>query len=410
MAKVLLIHPASSNPAKSDLVWPSLGLCRIASYLEAMGHEVMILQDALYRFALDEIVATAIDSEVDFVGIGAMTVQADRALEIAEAIALKGRGKPKIVAGGPHFAALGECEAPLDAVVIGDGELAMQRIITKNCRGVVRGRQVGYYLPIEFKWIEYEKYGDHLINGMRAISILTSRGCPFRCKFCGSPKLFGRKVVDYPVKQVVENIFELTARYGIKAVRIMDDVFTLRTERVRAFCDLVKGSGLTFACLTNVGVVRKPDLRRMKRSGFKTVAIGAESGCKAVLKEARKNINPKKVLEVARVIKEVGLGLEVLFMIGLPGETVQTLVETEDMAIELREIGADRIHFQFFTPFPGCAFADEIAAGQHGTLIEKHFREFHHRKPVFLPFGISYDDLMEVAERLFKLANREIGT
>ena len=84
MGEVVLIHPQSYNPSKSALIWPPLGLCRIASYLEKRGHEVKIIEDALNKYEISEIEEQIGDCKL--VGIGAMTLQTPRARVIASSI------------------------------------------------------------------------------------------------------------------------------------------------------------------------------------------------------------------------------------------------------------------------------------------------------------------------------------
>ena len=396
MGEVVLIHPQNYNPSKSALIWPPLGLCRIASYLEKRGHEVKIIEDALEKWSMKEIIEEIGDCK--FIGIGAMTLQSPRAKAIAESIRYI-HPKKIIIGGGAHFTSY---QMPYNAIVVGDGEKSMAEILEKDFKhGVYHGEPVPYE-PIDFKWIDYGKYGDHLIDGTRAISILTSRGCPFDCKFCGSPTMFGRKVKYYPVADVVNNMVELSEKYGIKAFRIMDDSFTVNRRWVWNFCRFIRDYGFRMACLTHANSVDRETLEVMKETGFEFIAIGVESGSDEILKLCNKNITIDGVKRAVEIIKSVGLKVEALFMLGLPGETSGTLLQSYVIAQELK---ADRTHFQYFTPFPGCEFYDEIRQGKHGHIIDHDFNNYHHRKPTFLPHTISYDDLVEGATMCMEAGN-----
>ena len=402
MSRIALIHTASHNPSKNTMIWPPLGLCRIASYLKDKGHEVYIVEDALdpektYK-KLEEMI------HFDLFGFSAMTLQYPRALEFA--YELNNFPKhPLLVGGGAHFLNAKTFNL-FDAVVSGDGEEAIEKILN-GARGIVIGKPLKEYKPISFDSIQYERYGDHLINGERAISILTSRGCPFKCSFCASPKM--GKVVYYPIKEIVKNIVDLSEKYNIKNIRIMDDSFTVDSDRVKEFCQQIKPHKMNLACLTHVNVVRPEDSKIMKDAGFNNVAIGIESINPEILKLINKGINKNKILQAIICLKEANINIEALFMIGLPGETKETAEETIEFAKKLKkEDDVYRTHFQFFTPFPGSKFSEEIEQGKHGFILNNDWRFFNHRRPVFLPNGISFDDLVSVGKKAFQIENRKI--
>jgi len=401
MAKIALIHTASDNPSQKSMVWPPLGLCRISSYLKSKGHEVHIIEDALehektYK-KLEEII------HFDLFGFSAMTLQYDRAYRFVYQISDFPK-HPILVGGGAHFLDTKE-EGLFDAIVSGDGEIAIEKILNGE-RGIVVGKSLKEYQPISFDDIQYSRYGDHLIDGSRAISIITSRGCPFRCNFCASPKMGG--VVYYPINKVVQNIVDLSNKYNIKNIRVMDDSFTVESKRVKEFCKIIKPHNMNLACLTHISAVRPEDCKIMKEAGFNFVAIGVESANYEITKLANKGINKDKVLKAVSYLQDAKIEIEALFMIGLPGETKKTAEETLNFAKMLKkEYGVKRTHFQFFTPFPGSKFTEEIRQGKHGFILNNDWNKFDHRRPVFLPNGISHDDLVDIGKKSFQIEQRK---
>jgi radical SAM superfamily enzyme YgiQ (UPF0313 family) len=401
-AKVGLIHPSTDNTAKVDLIWPPLGLCRIARFLADHGHQVTIIEDALNRYPIEHIIeATA---NLDFIGVGAMTLQIPRIDYLLEHI--RQHSKATIVYGGPHYSAVKSIASDNEALVIGDGEEAMLDIINGK-RGIIQGEASRDYRAIDFSYVDYLKYGDHLIDGTRAISLVTARGCPFTCKFCQSPDMFKLKVIDYPLDAVIDDMVALSIRYGINAFRIMDDTFTLHHDRVNEFCKRVEPFHWKMSCLTHVKTIRLSTLQNMKQAGFEYVAVGAESADETVLAMADKRQNEADIINALVQITAAGLKAEMLFVIGLPGETPESLAKTIRLAEKLIGMGAYRIHTQFFSPFPGCEFYDNIA--EYGVLIEPDFRQWHHRIPVFVPHGIKLDQMMTLAKQFFAIGGRFIG-
>jgi anaerobic magnesium-protoporphyrin IX monomethyl ester cyclase len=401
--KVGLIHPSTDNKAKVDLIWPPLGLCRIAKFLADHGHEVKIIEDALNRYPIEHIIEATAD--LDFIGVGAMTLQMPRVDYLMDNI--REHSKATIVYGGPHYAAVRKLDSDKDALVIGDGEQAMLDIINGK-RGIIVGETSKDYRDIDFSYVDYLKYGDHLIDGTRAISLVTSRGCPFNCKFCQSPSMFGLTVIDYPLDSVVADMVALSIRYNINAFRIMDDTFTLHHDRVADFCERVAPMKWKMSCLTHVRTIKLQTLKTMRQAGFEYVAVGAESADDTVLAMASKRQSEADIIKAVEMINEADLKAEVLFVIGLPGETPQSLSKTIRLADKLKnEMGAYRIHTQFFAPFPGCEFYDKVA--EYGELIEPDFRNWHHRIPVFIPHGITKNELLVLAKEFFEIGGRMIG-
>jgi anaerobic magnesium-protoporphyrin IX monomethyl ester cyclase len=401
---VTLIHPHSANPANNSAIWPPLGLCRIANFLEKHGHTITIIEDALKNYSMSEIIEQCKNS--DIIGIGAMTIQCNRATDII--LALKEQYKNVIfVAGGPHFASLANQYLNIfDAIVIGDGELGMLDIINGK-RGIITSNTVKEYIPIDFKYIDYMKYGDHLIDNTRAISILTSRGCPYDCKFCASPSLFGRNVTDYNLIDIINNMLILSEKYNIKAFRIMDDNFALNNNKVKEFCKMIKPYNFTMSCLTSAKTVRKDIIDIMYDAGFKFLALGIESGNQNILNIANKNINKKLVINAAKIINDSGIKLEALFMLGLPGETEDTIEESITFA---KSLNAYRTHVQFYTPLVGSTFYNEIKNGKHGIILDENTNNYNHRMPVFLPNTITKEKFIVKAQIFFDFIQRKIGT
>ena len=397
--KIGLLHPKTQSTAKATLIWPPLGLCRIAKTLQLAGHTVTIIEDALKNLSLDEILHAT--SQLDVLGIGAMTLQSRRTEEIITAI--RAASTIPIVCGGPHYSSTRILPPGATALVVGDGETAFLDVIAGK-DGIIYGKPAKDYINVDFSLINYSKYGDHLIDGTRAISLLTARGCPFDCKFCGSPAMFGRCVTSYPLQLVVDNMRELSEKYNISAFRIMDDTFTISQKRVSEFCDIVKQYHWRMSCLTNIKTINLETLQQMKSAGFEFIAIGAESADQTVLMTANKHQTADEITEAVSIINDAGLKAEVLFMIGLPNETAQSLEKTIEFSKKLK---AFRVHAQFFTPFPGCEFYDALPS--LGKIIEQDQSTWTHRIPVFVPNTISDDDLARLGTEFIMLTGREVG-
>lgn len=406
MMRVLLINPVYSggNP------WMPLGLAKIASYLRIRGITVKILDLNFSDYA------GAIEAVEDYrphlVGTGGMTVQANQAVKVGRLVKMLDKDIP-VVYGGVHFTFKPEEGLKFgDLVITGEGEKTLYDICL-NLPGylhrqdrVVRGEMIADLdstpLPA-YDLLPMEKYRDSLITHEPAISIMTGRGCPYNCLFCASPQLYRRKVRLYSLGYVKRHIEYLVENYRLRHLRIMDDSFTVDRQRVYDFCDLVEKYKLTLSCLAHVKTADYQLFRRMKEVGFKVIAFGVESGNERILKLMGKNISLPDIRGAVSMAREAGLLTELLFMVGNIGETEETVRESIRLAKKINPRESHRREkavfnwFQFATPFPGSRFYH--VAGRYGKVWTNDWDFYHHKKPVFIPWGLDFDTLVQLRER-----------
>jgi anaerobic magnesium-protoporphyrin IX monomethyl ester cyclase len=234
-------------------------------------------------------------------------------------------------------------------------------------------------------------------------SIITSRGCPFRCTFCSSHLTFGRKVRFRSPKNVVDEIEYLIDMYSIKGVSFVDDTFTLDSKRTSAICKeiLSRGLDIEWMCMGRVDTISKDLLKEMKKAGCVSIGYGIESGSQHVLDEyIKKNITLEAAEKTIKITKEAGITSVAYFMIGTPGETLEDINKTVDFA---KRLNPDAVNFSITIPMPGTEMFD--IANKIGKIETKSFRDFDFSKyPIFeshdLPKGKVYD-LHNKADREF---------
>ena len=216
--------------------------------------------------------------------------------------------------------------------------------------------------------------------------VLTSRGCPNCCTFCASPRIWNHRVHFRSIDSVVAELQALKDS-GQRFVQFQDDTFTYRKERLLGLMDeMVKRElGLSWICDTRLTCIDAEILEAMKRAGCARVKVGIESGSPRILKAIRKGITPELALEKTALIKSVGLGLGVYFMIGFPGETNEDARQTIELA---KRIGADYYSLSIVAPYLGTEiYNDHVASG---AVSEKNHWEyfFHQSKELILTSGI----------------------
>jgi len=193
----------------------------------------------------------------------------------------------------------------------------------------------------------------------RDIDIISSRGCPFGCKYCY--KVFGRQFRGRSAEHVVGEMEALKTNYDVDFISFQDDCFVIDKERVYAICDLIDKSSvlqdIRWSCNGRVSVCDLELVRRMRASGCISVAYGIESGSQHILRAMNKQANLEQMKEVIRIGRQAGVRTPLAFMIGYPGETRETVMETvafcQDMNIPLKGM-------TFVCPYPGTPLYAEL--------------------------------------------------
>jgi len=193
------------------------------------------------------------------------------------------------------------------------------------------------------------------VNGLvKQIGILTSRGCPFTCKFCY------RMEQGYRLRSIencLEEIRCLIDKYGVKFVGFHDELFTISKKRTLEFCEEIEKSGLRFNWLCNgrFNIADREQIRAMKKAGCVEISYGLESGEQKILDEMDKKTTIEQILEVSAITKEEGILVTVPSMFGLPGETEQSLNETVETIIATTS-WHDKRTIRPMQPYPGCPY------------------------------------------------------
>jgi magnesium-protoporphyrin IX monomethyl ester (oxidative) cyclase len=394
-------------------VQPPLGVAYLAAYLLRDGHPVGVVdalgeapetitafrrETFLRGLTFDEI-AERIEPDTDLVGISNLFSFAYPAVE-ALAQHIKERfPQVKIVLGGPHptaqyreilesvpavdYVAIGEAEESLLRLVLYlDGKLEHEsltglasrsddgEVVVHSSARRIRALQqesvpfpARHLLPMESYIRTQESHGAS--NG-RWTSILSSRGCPYGCTFCASRRTLW---VSRPAKDVVDEMQECLETWGIREFHFEDDNMTVNEKRLIEICDEIIARGLDVVWQTPNGIrasrTNEKMLRKMKESGCSHVTLAPESGSPRVLKEIiqkGKDFDLDQLAECGRTAHKVGMKVAAYFILGLPGETREEMLESIRYARRLARVGVDEAGFALFIPLPGTPLWD---ASQH---------------------------------------------
>ena len=247
-------------------------------------------------------------------------------------------------------------------------------------------------------------YPDSLFKDV--FPIITSRGCPGNCSFCNTKNIFGRKFRARSAKHVVDEIDLLVKKYHAKEIHIWDDNFTTNKKRVCQIRDLIRSRKLNIKIAFPNGIgadfLDEEILECLKDMGVYSVAIGVESGNQSILDRAGKGIKLEKIEEIFNLTKKLKIETWAFFIIGLPGETKETIMNTIEFA---KKVDPDIAKFHILKPYPGTQVYHEIE--QKGNLLSNDYCRFGiHTPPVHRLPGLAPEDMtryQKLAYRTFYL-------
>ena len=384
--KFVLFFPLTNKDNKHK-VSPPLSLLAIAAPLMKKGIEVEIVDARVEPGYRKKVLDSMADA--DLLGVSSMTgYQIADGLGVSAAVKQKYPEKP-VVWGGYHPSLLADQtvrDKRLDMVIRGQGEEALVELaehlegkralediagLTWRRDGEVvhnperRIADINRFPAMPFDLVDVEKYMDfnRRVHGdiRRAVSYVSSFGCPHACGFCSNPEAYGRKWKGLEAGRVVEEVTGLVERYNLDRVYFDDNNFFASKRRVREICQGLLDSPRKFEWFATIRPAQvlafsDDDLRLIRDSGCTKFMMGAESGDDMVLELINKGSDAGAVLEATRKCREHNIQPSYVFIFGFPTESWRQMQTTLLFMKQLKEIYADtRTTSLFFTPYPGTA-------------------------------------------------------
>ena len=400
--RVVLVFPQMTVydiqvEAATSTVFP-IGLALIAAMLEGANIPVSVIDMVAEELTIEGLVRRVAKIKPDIVGITATTVTYPRTRQIVCALKTW-RPNLLVVLGGPHASLVRDQllrDTEADVVVIGEGEHAMVEIAQAYRDGggfdgiagicfrsggkIVATPRRPFIKDLDslpFPAVHHfaPRVG-RLAERYPVYPVCTGRGCTYACSFCGAAALSGRAYRIRSPENVVAEMAGVARQYGMDQFFFVDDTFTAVSERTYKLCELIAkelpGSHWICECRTNC--VSRHLLRTMAEAGCYKLQFGIESGNQQILNGVQKGTTLEQIEEEVRNAFECGIE-EVIgsFIVGLPGESLETAMETVAFSIKLkgvaeetaRRLGARRQFGAFITslvPFPKTRCTTEAEA------------------------------------------------
>ncbi len=416
MKRVLLInpfYPISETPS------PPLGLAYLAGALEAAGVTVRLLDSVVAPMNNGYLTKALETFAPHWVGVTAVTMTVNRALDIVRQVKAVDP-TVRTVMGGPHVSFTAEATleetSELDLIVRGEGEETLVALVAADgdrdawaeIAGLSfrRGSQVLHTTdpPVLPDIDRFSPPARHLLPlgryrtlGM-PVSLTTSRGCPYPCIFCVGRKVMGARVRYRQPHAVADEMVDLAGK-GFTQINLADDLFTANRRHCLAVCDAIiaRGIDIRWSAFARVDTVSAEILERMQAAGCQAVSFGIESGSPEILQRVRKGIRLDQAVEAVKMCRAAGIAPHASFILGLPGETPETLAHTMAFAERLEQEGLC-YGFHLLAPFPGTEV--HTRAADYGlTILSTNWDDYHANRAVCTPEDLAPDRLDAQVEK-----------
>lgn len=408
-----------------------LGICYIAAVLENMGHEIKLVDASVEEMSILDVVEEVKKWKPDIVGTTSTTPIYTATRMILEKVKELDANITTML-GGFHITALPErtmqeC-TEVDYGVVGEGEETIQELINcidqkkdpRSVKGIIYRDEKGkIHLTSPRPPIKdlgrIPHPARHLLKMDRYLwsvqdkgivvvtSILTQRGCPFSCIFCGVQTMFPGKTRYREMSDVMDEIEEVVRKYNVGHIMFCDDTLTLNRHKVEQMCQEIKKRNLkfTFEGYTRANTVTPELLKMLREVGLVRLSFGVETGNAEIMKAIKKGVTLEDIKQAYEWCFELGIETRCSLMIGHPLETKKTIEQTIAFANDLKCYQA---YINITTPYPGSELYKMAKDGYGGLkLLTDDWKEYRrYGNSVMEMNDLSVEDLIEYQKKAYK--------
>lgn len=365
--KILLVNPAclDTRISDEDAVSVPMGLYSVGACLKERGLDVVLVNLAESANPMDDLGNILGRLQPDMVGFSVLNATRFSAMDGARLVKERNPSAAVVFGGaGASFLAdhlLTVCPE-LDYCVIGEGEITCLELVSHL-------EQPDSGLPLSISGLAFRVNGQihhtpsrELIQDLDLLPhpgrwfdcrhVSLSRGCPGRCRFCGSPDFWGRSRVRFHSPRWFVEHVEMLSRRGITHFFVSDDTFTMDRDRVMAVCQRLteKKLKITWAAISRVDFIDLDLVVAMRKAGCIQISFGVESGSETIRKTLGKPVKQERIVRAFDMTVQAGILPRAYFIYGSPGETRETILQSVDLLWKLKPLAAV---FYVLVVFPG---------------------------------------------------------
>ncbi|UCB59908.1 MAG: cobalamin-dependent protein [Candidatus Bathyarchaeota archaeon] len=434
--KIAFISPGANEELslteKSKVIgaWPPLGILYIATLLRQEGIEVAILDQAAEGYSIKETIQWVEKQNPDILGFSALASSGRNAARIAQKV--KQNDSDIITVFGNYYATFNdyrilETYPQVDIAVRGEGEETTKELVQaleerrplRKVKGITFREKNKLYatpdrplienidaLPIPDRTMLNVDYHSTLVGAIGApkkfTTLLSSRGCPYRCRFCGCQNIVHGTWRPRSVEKTLEEL-QLLASEGYRQFLFVDDSFTINQKRIIKLCrEIIREKlDIDWMCEGRVNHASYGLMRSMVKAGCKIIYFGIESANQRILDYYRKQITPQQSKTAVKAARKAGMDIIVgSFIVGAPTETRQEICKTLKFA---QEIPLDIPQYNILGIFPGMAIWNEAKAEGHLTgELESRYWEMGIAIAKIYPNTVPYEEIKDLVRHYYR--------
>lgn len=410
-----------SHFIKRSVRFPPLNLALLAAIAEENGHEAKIIDGQAEDLSCEEQADEALEFKPDIIAMTATTPFYNYTKDLAAYLKKKSPNIP-IVIGGHHITILREksFDPCFDYAFIGEADLSLPLFLKKyankedlsGIKGLLyrQGDKIVFTgeaerisnldaLPMPARHLlKMENYKMGTLQGYKNYTTIASvRGCPFNCIFC-SCDLFGRTIRRRSPKLVIEEINSVIRDHGIRHFYFLDETLTLNRKHVIDICNLIiqEKLNITFEGATRANLLDEDLVKIMVRAGLIRMAFGLESVDENIRKIMKKEIPLESYVQVNKLMNKYNIESHNSCMIGMPGETMETIRKTLAFLRKSRDI--KQANLSIAIPYPGTELYEMAKNKEYGLeLLSEDFTKYKRYNSAVMRVGdFTPEDLIDL--------------
>ena len=233
------------------------------------------------------------------------------------------------------------------------------------------------------------------------VTLQASKGCPYSCKFyCTYGEYQGPIIRQRSAKKVVDDIIKLQQKFGIKGIQFRDPVFGLKKPFIEDFCKELKERDVKvkWGMETRLDLLNEKNLTEMFSVGLRNINVGIETVNEEIAKKNKRGLVEETYQEkIIKFCKRIGIKVSAFYILGLEGDTIETIKNTVDYAIKLN---TNIAKFSISTPYPGTGFYQQLE--KEGRLLTKDYEKYTQSKLVYSHPNFNEEELKKLLEKALR--------